>query len=114
MSSCSSLDASPGVSDAEIYESGSEDADESECEAASKKIGLKPYSFEPQCEPNLRLEQDIASDEELEPREFRIGNKDWCTCANCNVMTTWEESQCCKEYDAISSDKFQGIHCLKF
>ena len=52
MSSGSSLDASPGDSDAEIQERGSGDADESEAES---EMGWKPYSFDPQCELNSRL-----------------------------------------------------------
>jgi len=82
---------------------------------------LKPYDFEP-----LASSTDTESDHdknntatELNEDSPRKGNKIWCLCDNCQIMTTERECWCCQEANEISDELFEGMllfyaNCLCF
>ena len=104
-------DIDQGVYEDLVYlDDSGEEADESGSEA-DNSIGLAPYNFEPK--KKISPEEIIAPDSNSEDtdtfaKHLRIGNVEWCSCKNCAIMTTWEESVCCREFSAIPSQVMDG------
>ena len=42
-------------------------------------------------------------------QNIRIGNVDWCKCGYCKKEVREIDCLCCRELDAISDEKFEGI-----
>ena len=42
-------------------------------------------------------------------QNIRIGNVDWCKCGYCKKEVREIDCLCCRELDAISDEKFDGI-----
>ena len=107
---------SPGVSDSELYRSGSSghDGDEDTSDESGLEIGLTPYNFEPRCVAPAGSSVEMGScdfEEEVGYKpENRAHNTNWCECEFCPPMETNEESMCCIECSAISSEKFEGMY----
>ena len=71
---------------------------------------IRPFMFEPQHGTSSEDESDanMAQDppEALEytadeTTRSRLGNRDWCTCTNCQVMPSETESICCQEMNVL-------------
>ena len=67
---------------------------------------LKPYDFEPTCEPRYEVSKDNNKENN---KIYRAGNTDWCLCGKCKVMATEEESCCCMETNEVPEKYFEGI-----
>ena len=114
----SNEDGETGVSE-QLYESGESSGDDGDVESdfdnESNLIGLRGYDHEPKRKLNSSNASFVDSDVAISEVGgtgtnflLRIDNTDWCGCGNCTAMSTWEESTCCREYDAISNEKMEG------
>lgn len=65
---------------------------------------LKPYDFEPICEPR----QFESCSEVSTTESSRIGNTSWCFCGKCRAMETEEESYCCLDTNEVPEHYFEG------
>lgn len=67
---------------------------------------IQPYAFEPRreiFEENSDSESSNDSEEmESDQNEMRAGNVSWCTCQQCRVMPTEQESICCQEMGELN------------
>ena len=83
---------------------------ESEEETDQEKVfGMQPYLFEPQAastSTNLVIVDAI----EVAETPTRIGNTDWCKCAECVSMAAEHDCLCCKEIEEITEKKFEGTN----
>ncbi|KAM4703337.1 uncharacterized protein WCC33_011925 isoform 2-T2 [Rhinophrynus dorsalis] len=57
---------------------------------------------------------DVKDEEEsvLDESKKRSGKNDWCTCQNCPVMDTEEESICCREIPSIGHHLGEDHTCI--
>ena len=106
-----------GVSENQLYESGESSGNEGDIDNSESEknfIGLQGYDHEPKRKTNAppvphdieHLEDEV---EEEEPtRRDRVGNVDWCLCGQCNIMTTDDESRCCREIPEVLHSKMDG------
>ena len=88
----------------------SSDSDSSfELEIESDGV-IRPFMFEPQHgtssedESDSNMAQDPPEAVEYttdETTRSRLGNRDWCTCTNCQVMLCETESICCQEMNFL-------------
>ena len=91
----------------------SSDSDSSfELEIESDGV-IRLFMFEPQHGTSSEDESDsnhsnMAQDppEEVdyttdETTRSRLGNRDWCTCTNCQIMLSETESICCQEMNVL-------------
>ena len=88
----------------------SSDSDSSfELEIESDGV-IRPFMFEPQHgtssedESDSNMVQDPPEAVEYttdETTRSRLGNRNWCTCTNCQVMPSETESICCQEMNVL-------------
>ena len=88
----------------------SSDSDSSfELEIESDGV-IRPFMFEPQHgtssedESDSNMAQDPPEAVEYttdETTRSRLGNRDWCTCINSQVMLSETESICCQEMNVL-------------
>ncbi|XP_052708921.1 uncharacterized protein LOC128183804 [Crassostrea angulata] len=62
-------------------------------------LDTQSYLFEPEAGSDDGVFHQQSSPESN--NEDRLGNSDWCTCGNCPLMSTIEESVCCHEIPQI-------------
>ena len=69
---------------------------------------IRPFMFEPQHSSSSGEEEisvDKETQEEIQEETFtrsRLGNREWCSCGNCQEMPTENECICCQEMDVLS------------
>ena len=104
-----------GVIEDVLYESGESSGNDADIESEGDEfnlIGLCGYDHEPKKIYNsssyTEYNTEIGALDEGIHDTSRVENTDWCRCGQCEPMTSWEESTCCKEYSAISDDKMKG------
>ena len=91
--------------------SDSDSSFELEIESASV---IRPFMFEPQHGTSSEDNSDSntardppeavtsnADSDDSETTRSRLGNRDWCTCTNCQVMLSETESLCCQEMNVL-------------
>ena len=94
----------------------------------SIELGIAPFMFEPTADPgndasdeNENDDDDDDEDDEDEEVEHlnstseetmqeRVGNKNWCTCGECQAMEFHDESICCQEQESIPDQRYEGVH----
>ena len=96
----------------------SSDSDSSfELEIESDGV-IRPFMFEPQHgtssedESDSNMAQDPPEAVEYttdETTRSRLGNRDWCTCTNCQVTLSQMESICCQEMNVLG-DRVSLVH----
>jgi len=70
---------------------------------------VKPYQFEPDCS-NERDSNNFTENNDFEINmDNRRGKLNWCKCGQCVVMTTDQESVCCRESEKVK--QVSGIAC---
>ena len=77
------------------------------------ELGLSPFMFEPERSEEAQVLMENLNTETLikEQQESRIGHTNWCSCEKCKTMlTTDEESLCCRDTNDIPDNHFQGLH----
>ena len=96
---------------------------ENEYDGMNKLMGnLAPYDNEPEWAISSWSEETESSENETSSNNTtsenkndqlgRVGNKDWCKCAQCK-REIWEiDSLYCTEVPAITEDKFEGKKCI--
>ena len=66
-------------------------------------------------EDNLKREESHSCEEhggnneseDVDAARLRVGNREWCGCGNCLVMSTEQESIFCQEMDVLG-DNLEG------
>ncbi|KAK3744182.1 hypothetical protein QZH41_020569, partial [Actinostola sp. cb2023] len=70
-----------------------------------QQYGVEPYQFEPIGPANnVEVEENEPQTAMEIERADRLGNTHWCTCGNCVVMETIQESVCCRATPAIQNE----------
>ena len=93
------------------------------------ELGIEPFMFEPTAnlvnnssdegendEDNDEDEEEDEKDEEGADNvgiiNERAGNKDGCTCGECQVMENYNESICCPEQESIPDEHYEGVNLI--
>ena len=79
---------------------------------------LKPYNYEPSCQPRKDFisnsendeDSDVSSDSNQE--HSRKGNSNWCACWYCWAIETEIESFCCRDTNKAPDNYFEGHKCI--
>ena len=75
---------------------------------------LKPYNYEPSCQPRKDFisnsendeDSDVSSDSNQE--HSRKGYTNWCACGHCRAMETEIENFCCRDTNVAPDNYFEG------
>ena len=114
---------SSSENESQIKESSSDVEQENEYDGMNKLMGnLAPYDNEPEWAISSWSEETESSENETSSNNTtsenkndqlgRVGNKDWCKCAQCK-REIWEiDSLYCTEVPAITEGKFEGKKCI--
>ena len=79
---------------------------------------LKPYNYEPSCQPRKDFisnsendeDSDVSSDSNQE--HSRKGYTNWCACGHCRAMETEIENFCCRDTNKALDNYFEGHKCI--
>ena len=79
---------------------------------------LKPYIYEPSCQPRKDFisnsendeDSDVSSDSNQE--HSRKGYTNWCACGHCRAMETEIENFCCRDTNKALDNYFEGHKCI--
>ena len=97
---------------------GSELSYDDDDELTNLNEHLKPYNYEPSCQPRKDFisnsendeDSDVSSDSNQE--HSRKENTNWCACGHCRAMETEIESFCCRDISEATDNYFEGHECI--
>lgn len=72
---------------------------------------LRPYLFEPERQTHPTGSSD-NNQHHTPISSTRTGNTNWCSCGNCRIMETDEESLCCREAGEVPEEYFENELCI--
>ena len=97
---------------------GSELSYDDDDELTNLNEHLKPYNYEPSCQPRKDFisnsendeDSDVSSDSNQE--HSRKGYTNWCACGHCRAMETEIENFCCRDTNKALDNYFEGHKCI--
>ena len=97
---------------------GSELSYDDDDELTNLNEHLKPYNYEPSCQPRKDFisnsendeDSDVSSDSNQEVSGK--GNTNWCACGHCRALETEIESICCRDTNKVPDNYFDGRKCI--